>query len=143
MQGTVKWFKNDKGYGYVASAAGDVFVHYSAIKGDGYRRLDKGDRVEFELFKSAKGLQARNVCRLNKPNPATAGPGMTDGKEQGTVRWFKIDKGYGFIARQHGEDLFVHISAVQGSVLLKGGDRVEFDVTQGERGPEAHNVNRH
>jgi cold shock protein len=58
-QGTVKWFNNEKGYGFIAVDGGqDVFVHYSAIQSDGYRSLDEGQRVEFEVAQGPKGPQA-------------------------------------------------------------------------------------
>jgi len=61
-QGTVKWFNNDKGYGFIAVDGGeDVFVHYSAIQADGYRSLDEGQRVEFEVAQGPKGPQADAV----------------------------------------------------------------------------------
>jgi CspA family cold shock protein len=61
-QGTVKWFNNSKGYGFIQrDAGGDVFVHYRAIVGDGYRSLDEGVRVEFSVTQGQKGLQAENV----------------------------------------------------------------------------------
>jgi len=64
-RGTVKWFSNEKGYGVITSESGsDVFVHYSAIQGDGYKTLNEGDKVEFEVQKSAKGQQAANVFRI-------------------------------------------------------------------------------
>lgn len=64
-RGTVKWFSNEKGYGFITSESGsDVFVHYSAIQGDGYKTLNEGDKVEFEVQKSAKGQQAANVFRI-------------------------------------------------------------------------------
>ncbi len=62
MQGRVKWFNNDKGYGFIDYPNGeDIFVHYSAIKQDGYKSLSEGQIVEFELIETAKGLQAINV----------------------------------------------------------------------------------
>jgi CspA family cold shock protein len=62
MIGTVKWFNNSKGYGFLGREDGpDVFVHYSAILGDGYRSLAEGDSVEFEIVQGPKGLQAANV----------------------------------------------------------------------------------
>ncbi len=65
-QGTVKWFKADKGYGFIQREAGeDVFVHLSAIQGGGYRSLEEGDRVSFEVRKGPKGLQADNVERIS------------------------------------------------------------------------------
>ena len=64
---------------------------------------------------------------------------------KGTVKWFNDAKGYGFIQRPEGDDLFVHVSAIQGDGFrtLHEGDVVEFDVSQTQRGPEATNVVRH
>ncbi|MGH9862295.1 MAG: cold-shock protein [Candidatus Acidiferrales bacterium] len=64
-QGTVKWFNSSKGYGFIKRQSGeDVFVHYSAIQADGYRSLEEGAAVEFEVVKGPKGLQASNVTTL-------------------------------------------------------------------------------
>ncbi len=64
-KGTVKWFNATKGYGFIQrESGGDVFVHYSAIQSDGYRSLNEGDSVEFEVQQGPKGLQAANVVRL-------------------------------------------------------------------------------
>ncbi|HIV57185.1 MAG TPA: cold-shock protein [Candidatus Stackebrandtia faecavium] len=61
-QGTVKWFNAEKGYGFIAVDGGaDVFVHFSAIQADGYRSLDDGQRVEFDVAQGNKGPQAENV----------------------------------------------------------------------------------
>jgi CspA family cold shock protein len=61
-QGTVKWFNGDKGYGFIAAEDGpDVFVHFSAITGDGYRSLEEGQKVEFDITQGQKGPQAENV----------------------------------------------------------------------------------
>ena len=63
--GTVKWFNGSKGYGFISrEGADDVFVHYSAIQGDGFRNLDEGQRVEFSVEQGQKGLQATNVVSL-------------------------------------------------------------------------------
>ena len=61
--GTVKWFNDCKGFGFISQSEGekDVFVHFSAIQGDGYRSLNEGDQVEFEITEGAKGPQASNV----------------------------------------------------------------------------------
>lgn len=60
--GTVKWFNGGKGYGFIEREGGeDVFVHYSAIQGDGYRNLEEGQRVEFDVEQGSKGLHASNV----------------------------------------------------------------------------------
>lgn len=65
-EGTVKWFNSTKGYGFVTPDDGspDVFVHYSAIEGSGYRELTEGERVEFDATAGAKGPQATKVRRL-------------------------------------------------------------------------------
>ncbi|MGN6608854.1 MAG: cold-shock protein [Jatrophihabitans sp.] len=62
-QGTVKWFNNEKGFGFIAPDGGgaDVFVHYSAITGNGYKSLEENQRVEFETTQGQKGPQAANV----------------------------------------------------------------------------------
>jgi CspA family cold shock protein len=60
--GTVKWFNGSKGYGFIAREGGeDVFVHFSAIRGEGYRNLEEGQRVEFSIQTGPKGLQAADV----------------------------------------------------------------------------------
>lgn len=62
MSGKVKWFNNDKGYGFIDYTNGeDIFVHYSAIKANGYRTLTEGQMVSFDLVETPKGLQAVNV----------------------------------------------------------------------------------
>ena len=64
-QGTVKWFNDAKGYGFIQVEDGeDVFVHYSAIQASGFKSLSEGDRVEFEVAKGPKGLQASNVRKV-------------------------------------------------------------------------------
>ena len=63
-KGKVKWFSNQKGYGFITPENGaDVFVHYSAISGDGYKTLEEGQEVEFEITKGPKGDQATNVVK--------------------------------------------------------------------------------
>jgi len=62
ITGTVKWFNGSKGYGFIAHEGGeDVFVHFTAIQADGFRSLDEGQEVEFEIEQGPKGLQAANV----------------------------------------------------------------------------------
>jgi cold shock protein len=65
-QGTVKWFSNEKGYGFISREAGeDVFVHFSAIEGEGFKTLNEGQSVEFEIVDGPKGKQAANVHPLS------------------------------------------------------------------------------
>lgn len=64
-KGTVKWFDNKKGYGFITPEEGnDVFVHFNAIQGDGYKTLDEGQAVEFEIKEGPKGQEAVNVTKL-------------------------------------------------------------------------------
>ena len=65
-KGVVKWFSNQKGYGFITPDGGgkDVFVHHSAIQGDGYKTLDEGQPVEFEVTQGPKGEQAANVQKI-------------------------------------------------------------------------------
>ena len=71
--GKIKWFNNEKGYGFIeAEGNEDIFVHYSAIKQDGYKTLSEGQIVEYELIKTEKGLQAINVKEVtNATNMST------------------------------------------------------------------------
>ena len=65
VNGTVKWFNATKGYGFISTDEGeDVFVHYSAIEGDGFKTLEEGQNVEFEIVEGDKGPQATNVTKL-------------------------------------------------------------------------------
>ena len=66
LKGTVKWFNNAKGYGFIGRNDGpDVFVHYSAINSEGYKSLQEGDQVEFEITEGQKGPQAANVIKAS------------------------------------------------------------------------------
>lgn len=73
ISGTVKWFSRVKGYGFISPDDGtkDVFVHYSAIQGEGYRNLEEGQRVEFSIEDSPKGPQAANVLGLDEKEKET------------------------------------------------------------------------
>jgi CspA family cold shock protein len=65
-EGTVKWFSDEKGYGFIRPDDGseDVFVHHTGIAGDGFKSLDEGDKVTYEVTQGRKGLQAENVTRV-------------------------------------------------------------------------------
>ena len=66
MKARVKWFNNEKGYGFIDHESGeDIFVHYSQIKQDGYKTLSEGQIVNFDLIETSKGLQAINVCAIS------------------------------------------------------------------------------
>lgn len=65
MQGIVKWFNNQKGYGFISQEDGsEVFVHYTGITGDGFRTVEEGQKVEYDVIEGSKGPQAVNVTRV-------------------------------------------------------------------------------
>ncbi len=67
MRSRVKWFKDEKGYGFIKyTDKDDIFVHYSSIKVDGYKTLKKDDEVEFDLIETAKGFQANNIRKIEQ-----------------------------------------------------------------------------
>lgn len=70
--GRVKWFNTKKGYGFITREDNDedIFVHYTSISGDGYRALEKGEDVQFELVEGPKGLQAQNVSKVQQEAPS-------------------------------------------------------------------------
>lgn len=72
--GTVKWFDNKKGFGFISAAdqSGDIFVHHSEIKGEGFKTLKEGEAVQFELQQGEKGYKATNVCRADEGAVAMA-----------------------------------------------------------------------
>jgi CspA family cold shock protein len=75
-KGTVKWFDGNKGYGFIVTEGGkELFVHYSAIRGEGFRNLEEGDAVEFEVIETGRGKQANNVV---KSAPAAEGIGVKE-----------------------------------------------------------------
>ena len=94
-QGTVKWFNSEKGYGFIAVDGGaDVFVHYSAIQMDGYRSLEEGQRVEFEISQGQKGPAGgrgpRGLTPVRGPSRPTARPrrgGRAVRRRHGAVHW--------------------------------------------------------
>ena len=77
MKGTVKWFNSEKGFGFITPEDGskDCFVHHSAIQGSGYKSLDEGESVEFEIVQGQKGPAAENVQRLGGGTPGGGGGG--------------------------------------------------------------------
>lgn len=79
--GKVKWFSQEKGYGFIQQDDGpDVFVHHSQIQSKGFRTLNEGERVEFDVIEEPKGLKAQNVVRLDE----TAGSGGAGGSRRAT-----------------------------------------------------------
>lgn len=158
--GTVSWFDEGKGFGFVTPDSGgdDVFVHARAL-GDGLTSLYEGDRVAYEVVRGDRGPQARDVhlvggtvgARQQQRHSAArhepAGRRRTaDGPVrggEGVVARFDAERGFGFITPDDGgADLFVHISVVAGAEPLEQGDRVRYGVRQSDRGPQADRVER-
>jgi CxxC-x17-CxxC domain-containing protein len=118
-----------------------------AATGEGARTAPRGVRSGRE--RPAGGRAPRPASHRSPARPAAphaggaASPGM-DGRRQGEVKWFNSGKGFGFIQVEDGEEIFVHFSAIAGDGYrtLTGGDRVEFDVIEGDKGKQAANVTR-
>lgn len=137
--GTVTWYEPGKGYGFVTPDGGgaELFVHSSAIVGGGV--ISEGQRVAFLVVDGEKGPQADHLLPLGAQAARQAA--QSDGAD-GTVSFYDPDKGFGFVTPDSGgADVFVHARAVTGgSTELFEGDRVTFDVAEGDRGPQARNV---
>jgi CspA family cold shock protein len=136
--GTVAWYEPAKGYGFATPDGGgaEVFVHSSAIVAGGV--VTAGQRVAFLVAEGEKGLQAEHVLPLG-PGAGLAAAG--DGAD-GTVTWYDEGKGFGFITPDAGgDDVFVHVRALaEGLTWLTEGDRVTYEVVQGDKGPQARDL---
>lgn len=93
--GKVKWFSQEKGYGFIQQDSGpDVFVHHSQIQSSGFRTLNEGERVEFDVIEEPKGLKAQNVVRLDAP-AGGEGEGGGFGRGRGSGRGERAERGGG------------------------------------------------
>ncbi len=158
-QATVKWFKSDKGFGFVelAEGGGDAFLHVSVLERAGTKVVEPGAILAVRTGPGAKGLQVTEVLRIvgesSAPASAARAPGQghfrspmspTEGDEvQGTVKWYNTEKGFGFIAPAGGgKDVFVHATALERSGLrtLSEGQGVRMRVVEGRKGPEVSTI---
>jgi cold shock protein len=149
--GTVAWYDEGKGFGFITpdSGDGDVFVHVRALA-DGLTWLAEGDRVAYDVAEGDRGPQARNVglVRGAEPPPAAKKPAPASSKAparggEGVVARYDDERGFGFITPDAGgDDLFLHVSVIVGSEPLQKGDRVRYKVRQSDRGPQADRVER-
>ncbi len=155
--GTVSWYDEDKGFGFITPESGgpDVFVHVRALA-DGLPELGEGDRVTYDIVVSEKGPQARDVRLARSSAPRVAPATTTRARSghlgasdvparagEGVVARYDAERGFGFIAPDAGgADLFVHVSVLRGAEALHQGDRVRYQVRQSDRGPQADRVER-
>ena len=136
--GTVKWYEPAKGYGFASPDGGgpEVFVHSSAIVTGGV--VTAGQRVAFVIGEGERGPQAEHVV----PLAVDAGEAPAADGADGTVSWYDAGKGFGFITPDDGgQDVFVQVRELPAGLAgLAGGDRVSYDVVQGDRGPQARGL---
>lgn len=159
VQAVVKWFRADRGFGFVelADGSGDAFLHASVLGRIGVQAVETGETLEVRVAPGQRGPQVTEVLTVDSSTaaparPARAGPRPGGGggydqaplvassQEQGTVKWYNATKGFGFIVRDGGgKDVFIHASALQRAGLtgLNEGQRVVVDIAEGRKGPEA------
>ena len=159
VHGLVKWFNPEKGFGFVelSDGSGDAFLHGSVLTQSGINAVQPGETLEVRVGPGHKGPHVTEVISVDSSTAVPATPrrssfrvatsnGSSSGtaiEETGTVKWFNAERGYGFIARNGGgEDVFVHVSALEKSGLtgLAEGQPVIIDVVEGRKGLEAARV---
>ena len=142
--GTVTWYDEGKGFGFITADDGgpDVFVHVRALA-EGLTWLTEGDRVGYEVVQGEKGPQARDVELVRSAAPPSAPAAAPVRSGEGVVARYDADRGFGFISPDAGgDDLFVHVSVLVDAAPLEPGERVRYSVRQSDKGPQADRVER-
>ena len=157
VRGVVKWFNPEKGFGFVelSDGSGDAFLHGSVLAQSGINVVQPGETLQVRIGPGHKGPHITEIISVDSstakpttPRRANFGATTSNGssgvavEETGTVKWFNVERGYGFIALDGGKDVFVHISAIERSGLtsLGEGQYVVVDVVEGRKGLEAARV---
>jgi CspA family cold shock protein len=158
VSGVVKWFNPEKGFGFVelSDGSGDGFLHESVLARSGISVVQPGETLEVQVGPGHKGPHITEVLSVDRSTAARVAPrrsgfqsATSDGPSRdaavevtGTVKWFNAQKGFGFITRDDGGDVFVHISALErsGIIALDEGQPVVVNVVEGRKGPEAARV---
>jgi CspA family cold shock protein len=155
VSGIVKWFNPEKGFGFVelADGSGDAFLHSSVLTQGGVAAVQPGEALEVRVGPGHRGPHVTEVLSVDsstatpmasrRSSAQATTPNGPSVEETGTVKWFNLDRGYGFIApNSGGTDVFVHISALERSGIegLSEGQTVVVDVIEGRKGPEAVRV---
>jgi cold shock protein len=159
VRAVVKWFKPERGFGFVelADGSGDAFLHASVLERNGVTAVQPGETLEIRVAPGQKGPQVTEILSVDSSTatppqarrsayPGTPRPtyeASPSVEETGTVKWFNAQKGFGFIVREGGgKDAFVHASVLERSGIdtLNEGQRVLIDIAEGRKGPEAVRV---
>src|SRR5436190_9918184 len=160
VRAVVKWFKPERGFGFVelTDGSGDAFLHASVLERNGVTAVQTGETLEIRVAPGQKGPQVTEVLSVDSstasapaprrsayPPAAGRAPLSTEAtvEEAGTVKWFNAQKGFGFIVRDDGgKDAFIHASVLErsGVATLNEGQRVLIDIAEGRKGPEAVRV---
>ncbi|MDE2030129.1 MAG: cold shock domain-containing protein [Alphaproteobacteria bacterium] len=149
-EAVVKWFNLTKGFGFVAPVDGssDAFIHSSVVSRAGLRDVVEGTKLLVQIGDGAKGRQVISIVEvlgMGEVPQATARPAPTGPEVEmsGTVKWFKPDKGFGFVTPDDGgRDVFVHRTVVlrAGAQTLESGQKVKMMVQTAAKGREASSI---